>query len=132
MARAAERLAREKQNMITVPIKTGSGLNERGHWRHIANRVRAEKTAAGWMLTRETKPTLPCTVLLTRVAPSNGLDDDNLVGALKTIRDAVATWVGVDDRDSATVRYRYAQMRGPWGVRIQFMPAHGEVLGRMP
>lgn len=119
--------------MITVPIRTGQGLNNRGHWRLADNRTKAEKQATGWMLTREAKPQLPCSVILTRVAPSNGLDDDNLVGSLKAVRDAVATWLGVDDKDRQTVRYCYAQIRGPWGVRIAFgPPAHGEVLGRMP
>lgn len=36
------------------------------------------------------------------------------------VRDEVAAWLGVNDRDRMTVRYRYAQSRGPWSVRIQF------------
>jgi hypothetical protein len=36
--------------------------------------------------------------------------------------DEVAAWLGVDDRHSAQVRYRYAQQRGPWSVRIEFGP----------
>jgi hypothetical protein len=74
------------------------------------------------MLKTLAKPSLPLIVTLTRVAPSNGLDDDNLAGALKGVRDAVAEWLGVDDRDRATVRYEYEQRRGPWGVEISWRP----------
>jgi len=62
-------------------------------------------------------------VTLTRIAPSNGLDDDNLAGALKACRDEIAEWIGVNDRDRKTVRYEYEQERGPWGVRIEWRTA---------
>lgn len=63
---------------------------------------------------------LPCTVTLVRVAPSNGLDGDNLQGALKACRDGVADWLGVDDRDPA-VTWQYRQRRskaGEWVVEV--------------
>lgn len=105
--------------MIAIPgLRTGRGGNNREHWAGRARRVRAEREAVSWSLLGRTKPTLPCVVLLTRVAPSAGLDDDNLAGALKSVRDAVAQWLGVDDRDRETVRYEYAQRRGKWGVEI--------------
>lgn len=65
------------------------------------------------------RPAFPCVVLLTRVAPSSGLDDDNLSGSLKAIRDAMAEWLGLDDRDPR-VGWRYAQRRGPWAVEVSF------------
>lgn len=105
---------------ICIPLKTGRGMNAREHFLARSRRVRKEREAAAWVLKTEAKPALPCSVLLTRVAPSNGLDDDNLAGALKGVRDEVAKWLGVDDKDRMTVRYRYAQLRGPWGVRIEF------------
>lgn len=108
--------------MIFVPLKTGRGQNDREHWRTRHRRVEHEKDAIAWMLVKHQRPRVPCSVLLVRVAPSNGLDDDNLAGALKSVRDAVAQWLGVDDKDRMTVRYRYAQERGPWGVRIEFGP----------
>lgn len=108
--------------MILVPLKAGRGKNDREHWRTTARRVKAEKHATAWMLKGREKPEIPCTVLLTRVAPSGGLDDDNLSAALKNVRDQVATWLGVDDKHSAQVRYRYAQCRGAWSVRIEFGP----------
>lgn len=106
--------------MIRVEIRTVPGLNAREHWRTRARRVKAERAATAWMLKPATRPQLPCTVLLTRVAPSAGVDDDNLSGALKAVRDQVAEWLGVDDKRSDLVRYVYAQRRGPWAVEIEF------------
>ena len=105
--------------MIFIPIRTGRGLNAREAWQSRARRVKAERQAVAWLL-RGKKPVLPCTVRLTRCAPSNGMDDDGVVGALKAVRDQVAEWLGVDDKDSARVRYVYAQCRAAWGVRIEF------------
>lgn len=116
--------------MIQIPLRTGRGMNAREHWRARAARVKAERGTVFWHLLQALKPDVPCSVLLTRVAPSNGLDDDNLAGSLKSVRDEVAQWLGVDDKDRQTVRYRYAQRRGPWGVEIEFGPAAtGSVIG---
>lgn len=52
---------------------------------------------------------LPCVVRLTRLSPGT-LDDDNLRGALKAVRDGVADRLGVDDRDPR-VTWEYAQER---------------------
>ena len=106
--------------MIRIELRTARGLNNREHFAIRAARVKSERHAVGWCLKGKPKPTLPCSVILTRVAPSAGTDDDNLVGALKSVRDQVAEWLGVDDKDSLRVRYRYRQRRGPWGVEIEF------------
>lgn len=108
---------------LVVPMRTIPGMNTREHFRVRVKRVRAEKEVIAWELAKLDKPAIPCSVLLTRYAPSNGLDDDNLTGALKSVRDAVATWLGVDDAKRETVRYRYSQARGAWGVGIEFGPA---------
>lgn len=105
---------------VEIPLRTVSGMNAREHWRDRARRVKAERHAVAWTLVRRTKPELPCKVLLTRSAPSNGLDDDNLRGALKAVRDEFANWIGVDDKHTGVVSYRYAQRRGPWGVTIEW------------
>lgn len=106
--------------MILVPIKTVSSLNAREHFAVRAKRVRAERQGVAWLLKGQQRPPIPCSVRLTRVAPSSGVDDDNLVGALKGVRDEIAAWLGIDDRHSKQVRYVYDQARGPWGVRIEF------------
>jgi hypothetical protein len=119
--------------MIFVPLRTAPGLNAREKWQVRAGRVKKERKAVAWLLVRQPKPVIPCSVLLTRSAPSIGMDDDNLPGALKSVRDEIAHWLGIDDRHSGQVRYRYAQKRGPWGVEIEFgAPASGaqlELLG---
>ena len=104
--------------LLEVHIVTGRGLNDREHWAVRKKRVKAEKEAVAWTLSNKPKPALPCVIRLTRVAPSNGLDDDNLVGALKAVRDAVADWIGVDDKKREVVRYEYRQERGKWAVLI--------------
>jgi hypothetical protein len=108
--------------VITIPLRTSRGLNDRECWQARQRRVKKERNAVAWALKTAKKPSIPCSVLLTRIAPSNGLDDDGLAGALKGVRDQVAEWLGVDDRHSLQVRYRYAQRRGPWGVAIEFGP----------
>ena len=112
--------------MILLPIAAGRGMNDREHWRARARRVKAERQAVAALIRGCSKPALPCSVLLTRVAPSNGLDDDNLAGSLKAVRDEVAAWLGVNDRDRKTVRYVYEQRRGPWGVTVEFKPRGDE------
>lgn len=103
-------------------LKTVSALNSREHWRTRAKRVKAERETVAWRLSDKPKPLLSCVVTLTRVAPSNGLDCDNLQGAMKAIRDQVAQWLGINDKHRDIVRYEYAQRRGPWGVTIEFSP----------
>jgi hypothetical protein len=107
---------------VEFPLRTGRGQNDREHWRARTRRVRGEKDAAMWALLPSEPPSPPCVVTLTRIAPSNGLDDDNLAGSLKAVRDAFAAWIGVDDKKRDIVRYEYRQERGPWAVRIEAQP----------
>lgn len=116
---------------LVIPMRTQRGMNDREHQMSRHRRVKREKIEV-WAELRQYsgrygKPAIPCSVLLTRLGPSPGLDDDNLVGALKGTRDAIADWLGVNDRDRMTVRYLYAQQWAPaWGVRIEFgEPATG-------
>ena len=112
--------------MTIIPIRTVPGLNAREHFRARARRVKAERQTTAWLLAPLAKPDVPCVVLLTRIGPSNGLDDDNLAGALKAVRDEIARWLGVDDRRSEIVKYRYAQRRGKaWGVSVEFQTMEG-------
>lgn len=109
--------------MIRIPdFRTGRGLNGREHWSARARRVKSERAMVGWYLRQSAKPEPPLVVTLTRVAPSSGLDDDNLAGSLKAVRDEFAQWVGVDDKRRDVVRYEYAQERGAWSVVIHWRP----------
>lgn len=85
-----------------------------------ARRVRKERHSIGWLLKGHARPPTPCTITLTRIAPSSGMDDDGLAGSLKGVRDAVADWIGVDDRHAEVVRYVCKQARGPWGIRVEW------------
>jgi hypothetical protein len=94
----------ELRGTVILPVMTVSEANGRDHWRKKASRTKRHRTAARAMC--PVVP-LPCTVLLTRMS-SRELDDDNLRGALKAVRDGVADALGVDDRDNR-VTWLYAQ-----------------------
>jgi hypothetical protein len=106
--------------VVKIEMRTERGLNDREHFMARARRVRLERELVAWSLRGCKKPEPPCVVTLTRFAPSEGLDDDNLSGALKACRDAVADWLGVDDKRSDVVKYAYAQQRGKWAVGIEW------------
>ncbi len=93
--------------------------NSRGHWsvrsRH-AKRVHALVAAA---LVGVTPPSLPARVTITRRSPaSRPMDDDGATASAKYVRDAVATWLCVDDGD-ACVTWTVTRERASWGVVIR-------------
>jgi copper chaperone CopZ len=68
---------------------------------------------------------MPCVVTLTRVSPGR-LDSDGVVGSMKFVRDAVARWIGVDDKHDDIVAYQYAQEHGKeYGVRVAVQKVEG-------
>ena len=95
---------------VEVPIRTVSEMNVRGHWAPRAQRAKRHRQTTRWALRTTSRPALPCTVTLTRIAPRE-LDGDNLQASFKATRDGVADWLNVDDRDPRVV-WRYAQRRG--------------------
>ena len=116
---------------ISIPLRTGRGQNDRyANFGQRARIVKAERLAVAWALAaaQVNRPPLPCVVTLTRRAPSNGLDDDTLAGALKGVRDQFADWIGIDDKRRDLVRYEYAQERGLWAVRIAWTPMVDQAL----
>jgi hypothetical protein len=116
---------------LTMRLRTVSALNAREHWAVRAKRVKRERLATGLaLLMVRGSPTLKArarghlagdgrlVVELTRLSRGE-LDDDNLRGALKSVRDEVARWLGVDDRDPR-VTWAYGQERARgFGVRIR-------------
>lgn len=98
---------------VTIPIKTVSELNAREHYMQRAKRRKREKSFVYVYVLplRQTGITAPCAVTLTRVAPSRGLDQDNLVSSMKAAIDAIASVLGIDDRDPR-VTWSYLQRRG--------------------
>lgn len=114
---------------IEIPLRTRSVLNgAHGHWAANARERKAQRNATALVL----RPRLHgwsvgagAIVTLTRIAPSNGLDSDNLGAALKSVRDGVADALAVDDRDPRVV-WHYAQERGKsYAVRIELARLKG-------
>lgn len=107
-------------------LKLHSKLNQRIHWAKRMKQARLERALAYAEVKRHA---LPCVVQITRVAPRM-LDDDNLAGSCKSVRDGIADRLGIDDRDEA-VEWRYAQRKGTvreYAVEIEIfsVPAHDE------
>lgn len=124
---------KRKAYSVTSGIKTVSESNRREHWGSRAARVKKQRNAAhaavraiGFIQYLESivtgKVQCPVTfeITLTRIAPRK-LDDDNLRGALKAVRDGVADALGfVDDSDDA-LTWKYGQEKGrprEYAVRI--------------
>lgn len=110
--------------MILLPIKTVAGLNAREHWRKRSERVRRERMCAKLLVKHAERPELPVRVTMTRLSAGT-LDDDNLQGACKAIRDGIADAYGVADNDPR-IRWEYDQercKRGEFGVLVELEPA---------
>lgn len=109
---------------LLLPIKTVAGLNAREHWQARMRRVKRERNTACLVVRSKLgRDPRPCAVTLTRLSFGT-LDDDNLQGAAKAIRDGVADAIGVPDNDPA-IRWQYAQercKRGEFGMRVRIEP----------
>ncbi len=111
---------------LTIPLpglRLVSLANQREHWRVRAKRAKAHRSA-GLLVVRAAlrgkAPVFPLTVIITRIAP-RALDDDNLTGSAKSLRDGVADALGIDDRDPR-VKWAVAQRRGKsreYGAEIE-------------
>ncbi len=97
-------------------MKAPSTPNLREHWSARAKRAKKQKADTRLLCPRWTYGPL-LVVRLTRVGPKE-LDSDNLQGALKAVRDGVASWLKVDDA-SPLVEWKYVQEKGKAGVRIE-------------
>jgi hypothetical protein len=119
----------------SIALVTRSEMNQRDCWRARHKRLSEHRNVTRAVLAVEAKaliaslvsPPAPSPwfiVTLTRVAPSSGLDDDNLRSALKGVRDGVADALGVDD-GSPLIEWHYAQRRGrarQYAVEISIVP----------
>ena len=99
-----------------IPIKLPSLLNMRASWRAISKLKKAQRLATRIALNGLVVPPMPCVVTITRIGPRR-LDDDNLAGACKYVRDQIATMIGVDD-GSPLYTWRYEQVIGRYGVVV--------------
>lgn len=109
---------------FTIPIRTSNPNNgQTGNSKLAAiirARTRATQRKAAWVRTLAAvglSPTFPCTVTVTRVAPSGGLDPhDGLGAALKGCIDGIADGLGLKNDRDARVTWILTQRRGPAGV----------------
>ena len=58
--------------MIVLELRTQGGMNAREHFAVRAKRVKAERHATAWALSRHERPALPCLVLLTGLVMAKG------------------------------------------------------------
>lgn len=94
-----------------VPGCLGVTPNEvrRWHWSKTRRVVAKCRRDVGLVLSQHDKPELPVMVTMTRC--SVGVcDDDGAIGAMKSCRDAIAKWLGVDDSDPR-VEWRVEQRK---------------------
>lgn len=118
---------REPAFAVRFPFRTVSELNRRGHehWRVTHKRASEQKWLTTWILGwKRREYRFPVTVKLTRLAPRKLDEGDNLNASFKSIRDAIAKWLGVNDGDTSRVVWTYAQERSKtYGVRFELFEA---------
>ncbi len=108
--------------LVEVAVRTAAEANERGFFKAL-NRKKKQDAALDEALTEalvtQPIPPGPWCVRFTRLAPSR-LDDDNLGGAFKRLRDQMALVIGIDDGAPA-IAFAVAQekRKGPPGVRVE-------------
>lgn len=122
---------------VSVELETRAETNKHEHWRARSERS-AEANAVVFdalaLVADRIDPRPGLLVRLTRVVGDKReqLDDDNTVGALKHCRDAVARWLGVDDRDPC-VTWCTAELfvPGPLRVRVELF-RRGAIADEVP
>lgn len=116
------------RSIITLGMILVSEANARGHWGPRAKRAAAQRGIAKLDVGGAIDPALRkglteggLAITLTRVAPCE-LDDDNLRGACKALRDGVADALGLaSDRDKR-VTWLYEQAKDEprtYGARVK-------------
>jgi hypothetical protein len=125
---------------VTIPLKTVSEANQRGHWGPGAKRKQEHRGVAKLVIEKALRDAGVLTerwtfspsnfangapmltgggirihwsgaiITLTRIAP-RALDDDNLCSAFKAIRDGIADAFHTDDR-KGRLEWKYTQERG--------------------
>lgn len=118
---------REGDRVVVVckGLRLVSEANAREHWTASASRAAAQRATVVVALARVAPVPVPCVVTIHRTGPGL-LDTDNLQGAAKHVRDAVAQHLGVDDGACAPVTWVVTQERSRgYAVRIVIAPGGG-------
>lgn len=97
---------------LTIEMRTVSELNAREHhWAKAKRRAKEKSTVLAHLRALGTGDgyELPLVIVLRRLSPStHKADSDNLASSQKSVRDAVATWLGLDD-GSEQIAWLYEQ-----------------------
>lgn len=100
---------------LSIPITLISENNAREAWQARSTRRKGQRhTVYVYLLKMYGAKCLvvgPWHVTITRVAPRS-LDDDNLSGSAKAVRDEIAKWMGFDDSKKSPITWGYAQRKG--------------------
>lgn len=100
-----------------VPILTVSEANMREHWAAKAKRAKSQRSDMYTFLMAFAKSVKDCArphhkskwvVAIKRVGIRR-LDDDNLAGSAKHVRDEIAAWMGCDDGPDGPITWSYDQ-----------------------
>lgn len=118
---------------ILVPLRLESEANRASHehWRSRQKRAKSQRHAVmlAMLASRHERPKPPLVVRMTRIAPRKIADGDNYTSCFKHVRDAVAQWLGVDDRHEGCSWECGPQERGGpgfYGVRIEIVALTAE------
>jgi hypothetical protein len=90
--------------------------------RSVGGRCGSNAAHVGW----RQKISPPYVVTLTRVG-KRLLDDDNLHGACKAVRDQVAQMLGCGDGPDDPITWRYAQRNGEYAVEVEIQSVNAGV-----
>jgi hypothetical protein len=107
---------------LEIPLTLPSEANLREHWRPKAERAKAQRAAIALAMGRRLRalrhPTAKFVITMTRQAPRE-LDEDNLAGAFKHVKDEVALQLGFKDDRGKRLGWRRAQAKGPVAVVVE-------------
>jgi hypothetical protein len=104
---------------FAIPIRVVSEANVRGSWQTVDSRKCKQQRAVHDVLAapgHRMRMAAPVVVRLIRVG-TRPLDDDNLRGAFKHVRDEIARWLMTDDGSDA-ITWDYEQRRGKGAVFV--------------
>lgn len=100
-----------------IPIRTISEANWHGHWAVRSKRVKAQRDIAKLLTMKNAKPmpNMPVAVKITRIAPRELDNGDNLPASLKAIRDGIADALNPNaaqaKRDRDGITWSYSQVK---------------------
>lgn len=108
---------------VALKIRTISMANVREHWSVRAKRNKGHRAAVAaqfvWCPSFLRDTPFPLVVTLTRYG-KRLLDDDNLAGSFKAIRDEVAAQLGRDDNPKSGISWVYKQDKSKeYSIRIE-------------